>query len=199
MAAQGSEGVLSPFLKRRRFKAARPYIKGRVLDIGCGAGELAAYINPGFYLGVEQDEESLRKAKNDFPRHRFLPALPDENETFDTVVALAVIEHVPYPAGFLQNVASYLNDTARSWIVLTTPHPSVDWIHGIGSAIGLFSHHAYEEHEVLLNKQKLHAIAEAAGLSMVVYKRFLLGANQLAVFRPLPSPGNDRIAVEKEN
>jgi hypothetical protein len=34
MADQGSEGLLSPFLRRKRILAVKPYLRGRVLDVG---------------------------------------------------------------------------------------------------------------------------------------------------------------------
>ena len=47
MADQGAEGLFSPFLRSRRLKAACPYIKGRVLDVGCGTGALAGEEHKG--------------------------------------------------------------------------------------------------------------------------------------------------------
>ena len=58
----------------------------------------------------------------------------------------------------------------------------MDKIHYLGSRIGLFSRHANEEHEELLNYERLHLAGTRAGLDLVFYKRFLLGGNQLAVF-----------------
>ena len=36
-----TEGILSPYLRSKRLSPALPYIKGRVLDVGCGVGLLA--------------------------------------------------------------------------------------------------------------------------------------------------------------
>ncbi|MHA1567622.1 MAG: class I SAM-dependent methyltransferase [Alphaproteobacteria bacterium] len=109
MADQGREGLLSPFLRKQRSKAARPYLKGRVLDVGCGAGALAKLIDPESYVGIDIDEDPLNRARRDFPHHRFESALPEGSKKFDTVVALAVIEHVPDPSAF----PNYRN---ASWI-----------------------------------------------------------------------------------
>ena len=182
MADQGTEGLLSPFLRRQRFKAARPFLKGRILDVGCGSGALAGLIDPASYVGIEVDETSLKKAKDHFPQHSFQSALPSVSEKFDTVVSLAVIEHVQDPAVFLESLAQYLNGGPDACIVVTTPHPAADWIHYMGASIGLFSMHANEEHEDLLDREKLVKIGESIGLVMVKYGRFLFGGNQLAVF-----------------
>lgn len=185
MADQGSEGLLSPFLRERRFAAARPFISGRVLDVGCGTGRLTKYSTPGNYFGVEQDAESLREARASNPGYTFYDQLPPASEKFDTIVALAVIEHTPSPELFLQGLACRLASKSASRIVISTPHPTMDFIHTLGSKLGIFSAHASEEHETLLDKRALKRCGFQANLSLGVYRRFLLGANQLCVYFPL--------------
>ena len=46
----------------------------------------------------------------------------------------------------------------------------------------VLSSHAHDEHESLLGREALADAGRAAGLALVVYRRFLLGMNQLAVF-----------------
>jgi len=174
---------LSPFLRNRRIAAARPYLQDMVLDFGCGTGALAAWVAPNQYLGIDCDAESLRRARARFPQHRFVAALPDPAERFDSVIALAVIEHVADPVGLLRRLSHHLAGTGAARLVLTTPHPSVDWVHHAGARIGLFSRHASEEHEDLMDLAALTQAGAAAGLSLVTYRRFLFGANQLAVFQ----------------
>ena len=181
MADQGAEGILSPFLRKKRFQAAKKYLKGRVLDVGCGSGGLSRFVNADSYHGVEKDEESLAIAKKQHPNIIFSRNIGEIDGFFDTVVSLAVIEHVPSPSQFLLELSQMLKDE-NGRIVVTTPHPSVDWVHGLGASIGLFSKHANDEHEDLLNQETLRQAGDQAGLQMVVYERFLLGANQLAVF-----------------
>jgi SAM-dependent methyltransferase len=183
MADQGSEGLLSPFLRRQRFKAVMPYLCGRVLDVGCGSGSLAMFVNQSQYVGVEVDEHSLSKAKSAFPTYRFQSGLPEETEKFDTIVSLAVIEHVSDAGEFLSMLAVRLNNDKNARIVCTTPHPSVDWVLDIGASLGFFSKHANEEHEDLLDKTKLALAAAKVGIVMIGHRRFLFGANQLAVFQ----------------
>ncbi|SCC79449.1 class I SAM-dependent methyltransferase [Saliniramus fredricksonii] len=182
MADQGSEGLFSPFLKNQRIRAARPHLSGRVLDVGCGSGSLAELVEPDRYLGVEIDSASMTIARQLFPAHRFVGELPPPGENFDTVVALAVIEHVPHPGQFLCELAGRLADTAAARIVCTTPHPSLEWVHTIGARIGLFSRAANEEHETLLDRRALERVGREAGLTLATYQRFLGGANQLAVY-----------------
>lgn len=182
MADQGAEGLLSPFLRQRRTQAARPHLKGRVLDVGCGAGLLARYVAPADYLGIDIDAASLAQARAAFPNHRFeLSATPPDGD-FDTIVALAVIEHVATPDAFLQTLRDCLKPSPASTIVCTTPHPRMEWVHRVGARLGVFSQSANEEHQDLLNQATLQASGAAAGLTVQHYRRFLWGANQLIIY-----------------
>jgi 2-polyprenyl-3-methyl-5-hydroxy-6-metoxy-1,4-benzoquinol methylase len=182
VADQGAEGLLSPYLRRLRLTAARGLVRGRVLDIGCGTGALAEFVDPAAYVGFDIDPESVAIARRRRPGHRFESCPPPESEQFDTVVSLAVIEHVADPGEFLAMAARYLEDGTRSRIVITTPHPALEWLHDLGASVGLFSRHAHEEHETLLDRARLAECAERAGLRLERYERFAFGANQLAVF-----------------
>lgn len=182
MANQATEGKLSPFLRERRFQAAIPFLRGRVLDLGAGGGGLALFVDPDNYLGVERDARSLKDARTLFPSHSFTDSLEGAGE-FDTVVSLAVIEHAADPSGFLSMLNCHLKNSIQSRIVITTPHPAVDWVHGIGAKLGLFSSHASEEHEALLGHRELLSIGEKNNLVLTHYQRFLFGANQLAIYK----------------
>ncbi len=185
MADQGSEGLFSPFLRNRRLKAAKPFINGNVLDVGCGAGCLADYVAAALYLGVDIDSDSLQTARLKHPHHNFLPELPPVGTTFNTIVALAVIEHSPDPLHFLKELSARLGPGNGSRIICTTPHPRAGWIHKAGASIGLFSRHASEEHERLLGHSDFEVMARECGLGIEQYRRFLLGVNQLCILRRL--------------
>jgi 2-polyprenyl-3-methyl-5-hydroxy-6-metoxy-1,4-benzoquinol methylase len=180
MGDQISRGLLSPFLRNQRVAAAIPYIKGRVLDIGCGVGVLASRFPPDLYYGLDIDLESIQLARRTYPRHRFETVLPT-GATFDTIVGLAVIEHIAQPGEILKQLRSRLAPDGK--IVLTTPHPAFEWLHMLGSCIGLFSDAAADEHQTLLDEKAMQGLAADAGLEIHISRRFLLGANQLFVIK----------------
>ena len=184
MADQAQEGILSPFLRRQRVQAVKPFLLGRVLDVGCGSGALADEIEYSSYHGVEIDDVSRDRARSLYPRHRFCRSIDEVEDKFDTVVSLAVIEHVSEPEIFLRGLRDRLSNSANAQIVITTPHPAMDWAHDLGSSIGFFSQHANDEHEELLDRRRLAEVGEACDCELATYRRFLLGANQLAIFKP---------------
>lgn len=165
---------------------ALPHLKGFVLDYGCGTGTIARHVDTNRYLGVDSDPESIDIARGDYPSHRFLVIEKGDmapiwkvRKSFDTIVLLAVIEHINDPVGFLRELSDYLHDAGR--IVLTTPHPVGRFFYEAGALIGLFSVDAAEEHETMLGKRDLSTLAEKSGMKMALYRRFLFFHNQLCV------------------
>lgn len=180
MADQGTQGRLSPWLRNQRIQAVEPYIKvGSILDYGCGGGALAAHVKADGYLGYDPDPEAIFAARREWPTHHFVTEPPEPAGQYDAVVSLAVLEHVHDPAGFLRGLAGHLNPTGK--IMLTTPHPRFEIAHTLGAKLGIFSHDAHEEHEDLLDEQALRQVATDAGLTVLTYRRFLFGANQLLI------------------
>lgn len=179
---QGKQGLLSPFLQRRRVAAARPYLRGRVLDIGCGNGVLAAYVAAADYLGMDRNPAVLARAKARYPAHTFQEQLPATAPAYDTVVSLAVIEHIPDPAEAVAAWSQYLKPGGR--MVLTTPHPAFEWIHEAGAAVGVFSADAAEEHEEMIDRKRMEALLHSKPMRIDRYERFLFGVNQLFVLAP---------------
>ena len=176
----------APFLRSRRLRMARPFLHGRVLDYGCSSGALADLCQPGAYLGVDTSDEALAVARATHPRFEFDNKV-SEHERFDVIAGLAVLEHLDDPREQLRRWSGMLNPGGR--IVLTTPHPSFEWILTFGAKLRLFDRHSLDEHEDLLNLARVKELAGEAGLEVERYRRFLLGANQLFVLRPTSSVG----------
>ncbi len=180
-----ASGLLSPWLRTRRIRAALPYVSGPTLDIGCGIGVLATHLPAAVpYFGQDLDPASIEtaRARHGGGQRTFSVDWPPAQRRFETVVSLAVIEHVADPVTLVRAMTERLLPSGR--IVLTTPHPRLEWAHDLGSRLGLFSRHAEQEHEQLLDRGALAALAAECGLALTLYRPFLLGANQLAVLAP---------------
>ena len=185
MADQVS-GLLSPFLRWRRIAAVKTKLRGRVLDFGCGVGRLARYTAPDRYLGIDIDQESVETARRGFTGYEF--RVIDAARTglahlegceFDTIVMLALIEHVPDPPALLNDLGRLMAPDGS--MLVTTPHPAFGWVHRVGGPLGLVSREADEEHQELLGLDRMVAVAAEAGLRVVSRRRFLMGMNQLFV------------------
>jgi SAM-dependent methyltransferase len=190
VAANGSfYGLLTRHVGEARLAAALPHLpeKGRVLDVGCGLTDLAARIPD--YVGCDRNPDVLAEQKRKFPEKDFYewdiarggaPPLLVREGPFEGILLLAVLEHVPAPAEVLARLAPLLSSGGR--LIATTPHPIGHWPLEAGAALGLLSSHAHDEHETLLGRDALEAAGRSSGLSFILYRRFLLGMNQLAVF-----------------
>jgi 2-polyprenyl-3-methyl-5-hydroxy-6-metoxy-1,4-benzoquinol methylase len=163
-------------------RRAAAHIRGRVLDFGCGTGQLAGSLAPEHYIGYEIDPGSLAEARERYPDHLFSDRLPSVTEKFDTIVLLAVIEHLPNPYHALQDLRQRLRRGGH--IVLTTMTPACRRLHETGAMLGLFSAEAASEHHALLDRNDLHRMACSLGMSLTHYRRFLCAGNQLAVMAP---------------
>ncbi|MBK9064515.1 MAG: class I SAM-dependent methyltransferase [Acidobacteria bacterium] len=190
MAAHGSfYGLLTRRVGEVRLAAALPHLPsgGRVLDVGCGLTDLAARIPD--YVGCDRNPDVLAQQRKKFPKRDFYewdigrgaaPAALLARAPFEGILLLAVLEHVPDAAAVLARLSPLLSPGGR--LIATTPHPIGRWPLEAGAALGLLSSHAHDEHETLLGREALEAAGRSSGLSLVHYRRFLLGMNQLAVF-----------------
>jgi len=187
---QQAYGALSGWLIDARTRAAARFVTGRsVLDAGCNIADLARAIPPNVdYVGLEIVPEIVQLDRRLHPERRFeccdlegpWPATVTERR-FDHVTLLAVVEHLRRPAAVLRQAAAVLSPGGT--LIVTTPHPRARWIHATGARFGLFSRDADEEHETFFGRTDLAGLARSAGLTMVYYRTFLVGLNQVAVMQ----------------
>jgi SAM-dependent methyltransferase len=182
-------GLLTRRVADARLAAALPHVPagGRILDVGCGLTDLAGRLED--YVGCDRNPDVLAAQRRRHPKRDFFewdiargvapPELVGEGP-FEGILLLAVLEHVREPSEVLARLAPLLSRSGR--LIATTPHPSGRWPLEAGAALGLLSSHARDEHESLLGREALADAGRGAGLALVVYRRFLLGMNQLAVF-----------------
>jgi len=174
---------LDRVLQRWRIDKAIAHVRtgDRLLDIGCHEGELiervlgrvaaATGVDP---VAVPRELPRLRILRGVFPGELdFTPA------SFDCITALAVLEHVPDPAGFARACAAMLAPGGR--VVVTVPHATVDRILDVLIARRLVDGMAYEEHHGF-EAASTKALFEDVGLGLVLCHRFQLGLNCLYVF-----------------
>lgn len=166
-----------------------PYIKGDVLDVGCGPTTTLRTGGEAIrsYTGIEYHAGRIAQLEQDFPQHTFLRRDLDSDaigieRQFDAILLVAVIEHIYNQKHLMQQLGPLLKPEGR--IVITTPTPfGNDVVHRIGAMIGLFSKCAMEDHVVIYNKKRFEILARDLGLEIETYRRFQFGCNQLVVLR----------------
>ena len=178
-------GALSQFLNRQRYRQALPYIQGSVLDIGCGYANLLAYLpRDVVYVGVDGGPNVYRWLLKNRPNWEFHRVDLDKDtlalgRKFDTVVMLAVIEHLTEPQRALCQIIAHLNLGGR--LIITTPSPMGNFIHSLGARVGLFSQYAADDHEIIFTRDSLQTLLENCGLRIERYQRFLFSGNQIFI------------------
>ncbi len=97
---------------------------GRVLDVGCGAGQVVGRLaEAGFEAhGVDVSEPNIERARNRSPHCRLYDGrrLPYPDGYFASVGALNVLEHVEEPEAFLPELARVAEAGGR--VVVSSPN-----------------------------------------------------------------------------
>ncbi len=100
--------------------------KYKVLDIGCGHGELLGHLSGSMnsesvLVGIDEIENSVERAKENYPHLEFLhekftDSLSFEGDSFDIVVSVDALECIPNESALLYEVHRVLNHGGESSI-----------------------------------------------------------------------------------
>jgi SAM-dependent methyltransferase len=81
---------------------------GRVLDVGCGYGDMLAETRSAVRIGIDVNLDALRQAATRAAGARFamgaVESLPFKSNTFDGVICSEVLEHLDEPATLAQEI-----------------------------------------------------------------------------------------------
>jgi cyclopropane fatty-acyl-phospholipid synthase-like methyltransferase len=138
----------------------------RLLDVGAGSGHLARNLKkrlPGIEIVCVEKSESFRNqlARQGFSAVASLDSISSKH-TFDAVLLIEVIEHVPDPVGFLEHLRRHLDLEGR--IFLTTPCGEL--------RNGSRDTNAYDtpEHVQFFTEKSLRLAVEKAGFRNIHYE-----------------------------
>ncbi|GJM59901.1 class I SAM-dependent methyltransferase [Persicobacter diffluens] len=111
----------------KAYYAAAPYVKGKLLEVGCGEGRGVHLLAPKSesYTAIDKIPEVVDKLKAEHPevdfRQAVVPPFRDfADESFDTVVSFQVIEHIADDALFLKEIHRVLKKGGVA--IISTPN-----------------------------------------------------------------------------
>jgi len=154
-------GQYSEYLKSRSFLAKiyrthflypklSRYLKGRLLDVGCGIGDMLIY-RPNS-VGVDINSFNVEFCKQRGCEAYVMPIdkLPFENSSFDSVLLDNVLEHLAAPVPLLKEIRRVMRQDA----VLLIGVP------------GVKGQSADPDHKVFYNEISLNALAAKLGFNV---------------------------------
>jgi SAM-dependent methyltransferase len=109
----------------------------------------------------------------------FNPPTNFASDSFDAIVILATMEHILDPDSIAMECARILRPAGRA--IITVPSPLVDQIIDILVRIRILDGMSMEEHHGFQPSHLPH-IFHKASLSLLTWRRFQLGLNNLFVF-----------------
>jgi ubiquinone/menaquinone biosynthesis C-methylase UbiE len=110
----------------KAYYAAIPYIKGDLLELGCGEGRGVELLAPlaESYTGIDKIKHVTDSLEKKYPEYSFqdgvFPPFPYPDESFDSIVTFQVIEHVKKDEQFLSEIFRVLKKGGKA--LITTPN-----------------------------------------------------------------------------
>ncbi len=96
-----------------------PYLKGRLLDFGCGRKPFEKLFSVDEYIGIDIETTGHDHKNSKVDMYYDGKHLPFENETFDSLFCSEVLEHVFNPDEVLPELNRVMKKGAK--ILITTP------------------------------------------------------------------------------
>jgi ubiquinone/menaquinone biosynthesis C-methylase UbiE len=155
-----------------------PHLRGRLLDIGCGANQLVRrYGHDGVGVDVHQ-WGSVDLVVPDTSRLPFAP------EGFDVVTFLASLNHIPNRQEVLAEAHRLLKVNGRVIITMIPPALSRVWHFLRRPWDADQRERGIKEGEVYgLTRSQVRQLLRDAGFEVVREQRFMLGINRLTIAR----------------
>jgi ubiquinone/menaquinone biosynthesis C-methylase UbiE len=159
--------------------AADTYLKKtinlNILDMGAAEGKtiiaMSEFLPQSHFVGIEFSRELIKEAPAFSPNIELIEGdatrLPDrlEDESFDIVTALAVLEHLKAPSDAASEAFRVLKPGGI--FVATCPVPAWDTL---SARVGLLDEC---QHENKVNQEKMVHLVGNAGFEVLEYRRFM--------------------------
>ncbi|MDI6742340.1 MAG: glycosyltransferase [Smithella sp.] len=187
----------------------------RVLEIGCGRGDLLASLKPSYGMGVDFSGEMIRQAKSRHPRLHFIHADAHEldvNEKFDFVILSDVVNDLWDVQHVLRKLSSLamphsriiINFYSRLWelplaivrkIGLARPMLLQNWltVEDISGLLSLSGFEVVRHWEEILWPMRTPVVDSFLNIFLAkIWPFSIFALTHFMVARPLPSPSQEK-------
>ncbi|MBN2203311.1 MAG: methyltransferase domain-containing protein [Candidatus Aenigmarchaeota archaeon] len=165
------------FLHLYRYKYAAKNLRGKVLDIGCGAGFNLKNKN---WYGIDMDKEAIKMSKKKgIVKLGSISKIPFKNNTFEGVCCLEVIEHVPGKKSPVKEITRVLRTGGR--VVISTPNPRlINFAKRLG-----WSDDVHDSKDYFIEEKELINIFKKNGFKLKEARHFFWIPSSLRFLFPL--------------
>jgi 2-polyprenyl-3-methyl-5-hydroxy-6-metoxy-1,4-benzoquinol methylase len=166
-----------------------------LLDVGCGAGQfLLRATSAGFDAqGIDPDPQSVAFVLDDLDLTARLGSLEvlGDDERFDVISMLGVLEHIADPVAFLTNASAHLS--ARGEVLVGVPNTA-----SINRRVSRLSQHDWDMllepgHLYHYSPRTLRLLGERAGLRMQRWRTGTITIRGKVPFLPVRIPVVERL------
>jgi len=153
----GRRAILESFTEKIVQSLSGSETKSKILDVGCGTGaNLEMLLNFGDAEGVDVSDDALEFCrKKELKVHKGLAEeLPFDDESFDIVTALDVVEHLDDDVAGLKEMHRVLRKGGKSLVFV----PAFMWLWGVQDDIS--------NHRIRYTKRQIVERLEKAGFEV---------------------------------
>jgi len=153
----GRRAILESFLKQIISEIRDPQSAARILDVGCGTGanlEMLAQFGEAEGVDVSDDALEFCRAKGLKTHKGLAEKLPFEDESFNLVTALDVVEHLDDDVAGLKEMNRVLKKGGRTLIFV----PAFMWLWGVQDDIS--------NHRIRYTRKQIIERLEKAGFEI---------------------------------
>ena len=108
MAKEIRNHLINHILDRELTRCARKYLRGRLVDIGCGSKPYAKLLSPFLTEHIGLDHHANLGDHTNGTLRGTAYQIPSDDETFDSVLCTAVLEHLEEPEDALNECCRVL-------------------------------------------------------------------------------------------
>lgn len=166
---------LGRYLMEWRIREALPYVKGRLLDIGCGTNELVRIYGNGIGTDVYQWGNVDLVVEN-------TAKLPYKNGSFDTITIIAALNHIPNREEVLMEANRLLKKDGIILITMIPPKVSTIWHFLRKPWDADQNERGMAKGEVFgFNQTEIRKLLKNARFEIVLEKPFMLNINKITI------------------